>query len=314
MGQWTKLLAWAGGWIIAGLIPIAIGWSYLPDPTATHWGPDGVPDGNMPLAVVPLLSVLIVGVGLLATSLFRWEGRPTAEAVAMVGLMGAIGVSLQTSLVVLNWDAPTWSEAATFDWFHIVAVVVLGGVGVLVGYQVGKRWYPPPIRDDDASTRAVIDVADGEVVSWTGKTTVWWPLALVGGFGFVFLVMPGWWKLIGVLFFALAFLFSAVYVSVDDRGLEVRLGGRLRAKRIPLSEMARVDVIDLEPARWGGWGYRVAPGRSAIVLRRGDAIEVTFPNDRQFAVTVDDAATGAALLNGLLARLARTGEAGLDQS
>jgi hypothetical protein len=41
------------------------------------------------------------------------------------------------------------------------------------------------------------------------------------------------------------------------------------------------------------------------VLRRGDAIEVALRNDRRFAVTVDDAATGAALLNGLVARLAR---------
>ena len=128
MRQWTKLLAWAVGWVVAGLIPLAIGWSRLPDPAATHWGPNGVPDGNMPLAVVPLLSVLIVGVGLLTTSLFRWEGRPTAEAVAMVGLLGAIGVSLQTSLVILNWDAATWDQAASFDWIHIIAVVVLGAL------------------------------------------------------------------------------------------------------------------------------------------------------------------------------------------
>jgi hypothetical protein len=34
---------------------------------------------------------------------------------------------------------------------------------------------------------------------------------------------------------------------------------------------------------------------------------VTFENGRRFAVTVDDAATGAALVNGLVARLARKG-------
>ena len=308
MRQWSKLLAWAGGWVLAGLVPLALGWSRLPDPTATHWGPNGIPDGNMPLAVVPFLTVGIVGAGLLTTSLFRWEGRPTAEAVAMVGLMGAIGLSLNTSLVLLNLDAVAWDQAESFGWLHLGAVLVAGVLGVLLGYQVGKRWYPPPKRDDERALAAVIDVADGEMVSWTGKTTVRWPLALVGGVGFVFLIMPGWWKLIGVLFFALAFLFSAVYVTVNDRGLEVRLGGQVRVKRVSLQEMASVDAIDLEPARWGGWGYRVAPGRTAIVLRRGDAIEITYPNDRQFAVTVDDAATGSALLNGLLVRLARSGE------
>jgi hypothetical protein len=47
---------------------------------------------------------------------------------------------------------------------------------------------------------------------------------------------------------------------------------------------------------------RAAPNGSAIVLRRGEALELTFRGGRRFAVTVDDAATGAALLNGLVAR------------
>lgn len=306
MRQWGRLLGWSAVWLILGLIPLAFGWPHLPDPTATHWGASGIPDGNMPLAMVPLIMVFMIGVGLLTSSLFRWEGKPTAEAVAMIGLLGAMGLVLNTSLVALNWDVPSWDQAEPFVWWHIVAVVVAGVGGVVVGYNVGKRWYPPPKRDLLAKPRAVIEVADGEQVSWTGSTTVRWPLLIVGGVGFVFLFMGQWWWLMGVLFFALAFLFSVVYVTVNDKGLDVRLGGRLPVKRIGLAEMVHVEAIDLEPARWGGWGYRVAPGRSAIVLRRGDAIEVTFPNDRQFAVTVDDAATGAALLSGLIARLERT--------
>jgi hypothetical protein len=259
----------------------------------------------MPLALVPWLVVSIVGLGLLTTSLFRFEGRPTAEAVAMVGLMGGVGLALSMSLVSLNWDAASWEQADPFVWWHIVAVVVIGVVGVILGYRLGIRWYPTP-SPPDSSARAVIEVADGETVTWTGLCRVFWPLPLVGGVGFVFLVMPAWWKGLALLFFALAFLFSAVYVTVNDDGMNIRLGGRIPARRIDLAEIRSANVIDLEPARWGGWGWRVAPGRSAIVLRRGDAIEITFPNDRQFAVTVDDAATGAALLNGLMARATRS--------
>lgn len=306
MSRWGRLLGWAGLWIVLGLIPLAIGWSHMPDPMATHWGVGGLPNGQMPLAAVPLLIVGIVAIGLLTTSLFRWEGEPTAEAVAMIGLMGAIGVSLSVSLVVLNWDAVSWEQAEPFTWWHIAVVVVLGIGGVAIGYQVGKRWYPPPVRTREVIDTAVIEVADGESVTWTGVCRVWWPLALVGGVGIVFLVMPDWWKVLGLLFFALAFLFSAVFVTVNDEGIEVRLGGRIPVRRIGLDKVVRAASIDLEPARWGGWGWRVAPGRSAIVLRRGDAIEITFADDRQFAVTVDDAATGAALLNGLRARAKRS--------
>lgn len=111
----------------------------------------------------------------------------------------------------------------------------------------------------------------------------------------------------GLVFIVLALLFSRVFVSINDDGLDIRLGGGMRARRIPLDDVRFGKAIDLEPAAWGGWGWRVTSGASAIVLRRGDAIEVTFENGRRFAVTVDDAATGAALLSGLVARLARKG-------
>jgi hypothetical protein len=74
-------------------------------------------------------------------------------------------------------------------------------------------------------------------------------------------------------------------------------------RRIALDKVSSARAIDLEPAQWGGWGWRASPNGSAIVLRRGEALELTFKGGRRFAVTVDDAATGAALLNGLVARL-----------
>ena len=54
---------------------------------------------------------------------------------------------------------------------------------------------------------------------------------------------------------------------------------------------------------FGGWGLRLSvEGRFGVVLRQGEAIEVTRANGRRFLVTVDDAATGAALLQALIAR------------
>lgn len=304
MSRWGRLLGWAGSLILAGWIPLAAGWSHLPDPTATHWGADGVPDGRMPIWALPLLVVFIVSIGLLTTSLFRIEGRPTAEAFAMVGLLGGVGLSLTTSLVILNWDAPSWDLARSFGWAHFIGVVVLGFAGVWVGYRLGKRWYPPPTKELSRPV-ATIDVADNETVTWVRKTSVRWPMIVLLPLSVVFLILPGWFKVIGLAFVVLAFLFSSVYVSVNDEGLKVLLGGSVPAKKIQLTRIRTVQAIDLEPAAWGGWGYRVVPGGSAVVLRRGDALEVTLESGRRFAVTVEDAATGAALLNGLVARVAR---------
>ena len=306
MRGWGRLLGWAGLMVAVGLVPLVIGWSHMPDPVATHWGLDGVPNGNMPLATVPLLVVFIVAIALLTTSLFRIEGRPTAEAFAMVGLLGGLGVVLMTSVVYLNWDVSSWEEAGPFVWWHILGVLGGAAAGGFVGYSLGKRWYPIPGGEGQV-VGPVMDIPEGEVVSWVGSCSVRWPLFILGPVAIVFLLMRGWWVVMGLVFIVLALLFSRVFVSINDAGLDVRLGGGMRARRIALDDVQSALAIDLEPAAWGGWGWRVTSGASAIVLRRGDAIEVTFENGRRFAVTVDDAATGAALVNGLVARLARKG-------
>ena len=62
-------------------------------------------------------------------------------------------------------------------------------------------------------------------------------------------------------------------------------------------------ALNVKPMNHGGWGHRgslLLLGKAAVVVRRGDAIEVTLRGGRQFLVTVDDAETGAALLNGLV--------------
>ncbi len=299
MRGWGRLLALAGVALVIGLIPLVIGWGHLPDPVASHWGPSGAPDGHLPLAAQPLLMVGLLVLALFTTSLFRVEGEPTAEAFGMVGLLGGLGTALMSLLVYLNWDAPTWDEAGRFEAWH-VAVVILGAfLGGITGFLLGRRWYPT-----SAATRTdgpVIEVRPGERVTWVGRTTVRWPLFLLAAAVLFYVVVPGWGIWFAALFVLLALAFMQVEANVNNAGLAIRLGG-IPVRRIPLEKVSSARAIDLEPAEWGGWGWRASPRGSAIVLRRGDALELTFVGGRRFAVTVDDAATGAALLNGLLAR------------
>ncbi len=302
MRTWRRLLAWAGLMAVLGLLPLLVGWSNLPDPLAIHWGIGGSPDNAWPKNAAALLPISMVAIGLFTTSLFRIESKPTAEAFAMVGLMGGLGFSLMVSLVYLNWDAPTWQEAGAFTWWQLVAVLATGALGAWIGYVLGIRRYPRP-ETSESVAGPELELGDGETVSWIGGCSVKWPLVLLGGLALVFFLMPGWWKLLGLAFVVLGFLFLWVYVVINSHGLQVRLGGGVPVKRIPLDRIKTVQAIDLEPSQWSGWGYRVVPGGSAVVLRRGDAIQVNMTNDRRFAVTVDDAATGAALLSGLVTRL-----------
>jgi hypothetical protein len=147
----------------------------------------------------------------------------------------------------------------------------------------------------------VIEVAPGERVSWVGRASVKWPLFLLAGSVAAYVFVPELGVWLSVLLVVLALAMMQVEANVNNDGLVVRMGG-IPVRRIALEQVSSARAIDLEPTQWGGWGWRAIPNGSAIVLRRGDALELTFVGGRRFAVTVDDSATGAALLNGLVAR------------
>ena len=302
MRRWGRLLLWSGAMIVLGLLPLVIAWGQLPDPVATHWGLTGEPNGSMPLIWLPLLQVGIVAIGLLTTSLFRVEGEPTPEAFAMIGLMGGLGFALSVSMVQLNWGIEVWTDASGFTLWHLLGVLIGAFLGGVAGYLLGRHWYPT--KETSGVKGPVVDVAAGERVSWVGRTAVRWPVFLLGGAAILFVLIPGWGRWLAVLFRVLTILFLQVEANVNNDGLRIRLGG-IPVKKYKLENIESARAIDLEPAAWGGWGWRASPNGWAIVLRRGDALEITLRGGRKFAVTVDDAATGAALLNGLVARFVR---------
>ena len=101
----------------------------------------------------------------------------------------------------------------------------------------------------------------------------------------------------------LTFGFSIVRVVADENGLTVRFGLLPWARRrIPLHRIAEAGHREVRAVRdFGGWGYRFRPGRTGVILRSGDALIVELTTSgREFAVTVDDARTGAAVLNGFV--------------
>jgi hypothetical protein len=107
-----------------------------------------------------------------------------------------------------------------------------------------------------------------------------------------------------VLATALMVLLGRWTITVDHSGLTARSVLPRPRTEVPLDEVESAEVIDVQPfAQFGGWGYRIAAsGRVGIVVRRGEGILVHRTGGRQLVVTVDDAATGAALLNTLADR------------
>jgi hypothetical protein len=149
----------------------------------------------------------------------------------------------------------------------------------------------------------------GERTAWTGRAHLaWWlPLVLIAIGAILVLSARGAIGAVPAAVLVLVYLaFGWIRVGVDVRGLRIRYGLLpWPVTSVPLDHISQAERIDLRPLDWGGWGYRgsrKAFRRAAVVLRSGDAIKLKLTDGTEFAVTVDDAATGAALLADLLGR------------
>ena len=97
-----------------------------------------------------------------------------------------------------------------------------------------------------------------------------------------------------------------IRVELTPEVLRIRYGGPLRwpSQSVPLVEVEGVEAIDVEPRRYGGWGYRGSLRlyrRAALNLRRGPGLRLALRHRRTFVVTVDDAETAAQRMRPLLA-------------
>ncbi len=303
--QWTRVGAVALAAFTVAAIPFLIAWDRLPEPLATHWGLAGQPDGSMPrwaglLTTAALVAVVGLGISILLSRHVEGRRSPSPESVGLTSLVSALAVGLAWVTVYLNLDAGTWEQAKRLSWWMVLAVVIIALGGGVAGYGVGRRSLPASRAS--VSHAQVTELEPGEVVAWVGSASS--PgqlLAIVPGIVALVLV-PAPFQWIAIMLIVLGSLLSRVVIRIGAKGLTVLLGGFLPVKSIPVEKIDVAAADHIDPSRWGGWGYRLIADASAVVIRAGDGIIVNLTSGRRFAVTVDDAATGAGLLNGLVAR------------
>ncbi|MFE0640630.1 hypothetical protein ACFW2Y_03240 [Streptomyces sp. NPDC058877] len=291
--------------LAAQLLLLALHHDRLPDQLAVHFGPGGADGFAGRTAYGVISAALLLGLGTGWTLLVRRNALWGAWATA--GFTGA----LLALLVRDNLDAADATQVVsppTDLALAAASAALLATVGLALTRLVPEGEPAGASVDADAPR---LPLGAGEVAGWTRTTgsrpltalavlalaaapvallLAPWPLALLGLVGLV----------IGVPGLALA----RVRVTVDRRGLTVRPSFASRPRvRVPLDEVAGADVRDVDALTdFGGWGYRVRAHRTGVVLRSGEALVVRRSGGREFAVTVPDARTAAALLNTLAER------------
>lgn len=306
------------------LVAVALMVAWLPEmpsTVATHWSGTGGADAFAPAWTVPL-GTAVLGLGLVALfATIMLTGTRDGHWGPMMRLLGA--ASLGT--VVLVDVGLTWSFAlqrglddpndAPGIGLPMLVAVALGLLAGAIGWFAQPNVTAPGERP--AQHVAPLELAAGERAVWVRTTSMSRGAMVAIVASIVVLALgtvvvaatgsPVWWVMLGVtvLLVLLAVTTFVFRVRVDEKGLTV--GSTVGVPRfgVPLDDVASVAVTTVNPtADFGGWGVRLAPnGSFGIVLRAGEALQVTRRDGRRFTVTVDDAATAAALLEALSSRV-----------
>jgi hypothetical protein len=286
----------------------------LPVDVASHWSGTGAPDDSQPAAGVFVVTLIIASVVVIASIILLALPRPDMRTKRMIVLI--LGIAAGSAAAV--WVIPTWLtlqagsvDGAVLGWW-IVPLAACSLWGVIPAAILPAR----PLLAGAMARPAPMDLGETEVGAWSRSVTallfLWITLALVaiGAVAYTPILLDGESGVatFGLSILALATLLCASFirlrVSVDWRGLRVVSLFGIPMKRIPLDQVDVVEATDIRPMDWGGWGYRIMPGRSAVVLRSGPGLVVTSTSGKQFAITVDDPERPAALLQALVARAA----------
>jgi hypothetical protein len=275
----------------------------LPTRVPSRWGSDGVVE-TLPLwGLTALLAAVSVLLTVLLSLIAERIGPPSAQR-----WLGGLSIGLPAAVAALHVGV----LLAAADAGPTARLPVLaGGVALLVavaGTLGGALLVRPVERATVLIEPRRIEVAPGEAVVWTGRTSaptwLWMTLTVVALLAGALLVpvLP----VVGVIVvmaLLLAVTALTARVAVGPAGLSVRLGpAGLFGLHVPLADMTTVDAIVVEPLAHGGWGIRLLPGLRAVVFRHGPGIRVMTADGQATIVTIDGAAQAAGVLRAHLDR------------
>ncbi|MFI1996365.1 hypothetical protein [Actinoplanes sp. NPDC020271] len=311
---WSALAALGAVAVVSVIV-----WTWradLPDPLASHWGGNSsVPDGFMSLNSLIAGSALLVIVFCVMFSALGWFWGASGITRRMVAAsnvwIGGLGAGVLLSIAACQRGL-TDAHQATLPGWTVAAVIVVP----LVPAAVAARIVPGDPHEPAGGPVA----ADAPRLGLTGdERAVWFrradggPGLVVGGIAIVVTALVAvavrqWAMLVVPVLLAVVFAAMFAYtVRVDATGLTVRSIVGWPGTHVPADEVERASVTEVHPIReFGGWGWRLGRGgRVGVVLRSGAGLLVERSGGRSLVVTVDDAATGAALLNTLADRTRR---------
>jgi len=302
--------------VLAVVVQVAL-LPQLPNPSAVHWGLDGV-DGSGPAWTYPVITAFM---GALLPVWLWLSARPRMRSGAR-GWSFRFLAAFALGIAVFGAVAMTWAvamQAGLDSWTDAPSVVPALAVGAVLGIVAGLGGYagqPKTVTVYQELPQAHVEISAGERVVWlgvakAGKGTVAVIIVavalLLGGAvaGWLTQEYPVMWLMLAlaVLIAALGLMMLEADVRVDATGIQVRGPAGWPRSSVALGQVASATAIEVEAlGSFGGWGWRRVPGAMGVILRSGEALRVERREGHALVVTVDGAATAAAVLTALAER------------
>ncbi|WP_030243145.1 hypothetical protein [Streptomyces sp. NRRL S-350] len=316
-GLWGAAV-WSLG-VLALLIALPLSARHrLPEPLATHWG-GRHPDGSMTLTAAVLFPAGVWLVLVLLSALVQryWAERTPGCAAAALAAGGVLLTGAQASIVHANLDRARWQDAAPMG-VEVVLVLVATGTAGALAWLAGRRFGGRGVERPAAGAPA-LEVPEGERFVWLSRTANPWLQLLAAVLGLLAAggvlvaasglagggsAAPAWSFVLPFAVSAVTALgCSSVQARVTARGLTVGFGPFGRpARHWSPADLDSARAEERTAGQAGGWGYRINGRGTTVMLRGGACLVVRTRRGAEFAVSVDDAERGAALLNALIAR------------
>lgn len=91
--------------------------------------------------------------------------------------------------------------------------------------------------------------------------------------------------------FVVSFFAFQIKFAVSEYGIQISWGPlNIPRRKITWANVVSVEVVQVRPAEWGGWGYRINPIKksTAAILRKGPGLKFELTNNRVFVITIDE--------------------------
>lgn len=290
---------------------IALSWyDRLPDQVAIHFGTGGEPDdwmgknANYAFDAIFMFGFTAITLILTFAGLIRGRSGQVTGAI-LAGTVGLVSPLLLATLYVQRDGAEASLEGNAF-LFGLIGAIVCAGVTALT---FPARATEPEKHNHSAARRAPREsLRSGEKVAYFGGQSG--SPALLGSvtaiiLGSTILVAFVYWWAVAITIVAgiIAIpLIAYLRVRIDENAVTWAFGFGLPKGSIALKEIESVEVIDINPMEFGGWGYRITGNTTGLIVRGGPGIRLNRTTGRSVVISLAEPDEASETLRQLLAR------------